>query len=259
KNTDFKADQIIFSGVKLGGDNHYGVEDKANAKFMTSIVNAMGYGQFSPMALNDFLSGKVASLSVGMGNLSNSVHGSSSVQDFETLLKLNYLKLTSPRKSESLYQGFLTKRKTRMQFMQKNPRIAFIDSLVNVMYGNDPLAPITIPTPEDFENIDLDRVLEMYNTQFGYADGFHFFIVGNLDEVDVKPLLKKYLASLPVKGVDPHYVDNGLRMVEGDKVFKFYKGHNDKSMILIQYHGTDVNYSETLDLQADLLGQIMTM
>src|SRR5699024_5500376 len=37
KNTDFKADQIIFSGVKLGGDNHYGVEDKANAKFMTSI------------------------------------------------------------------------------------------------------------------------------------------------------------------------------------------------------------------------------
>lgn len=259
KNTDFKADQIIFKGIKYGGSNQYGAEDKANANFMTSIVNAMGYGEFSPMALNDFLSGKVVSLGVGMGKLTNSVSGSSSVQDFETLLKLNYLKLTSPRKSENLFKGFITKQKTRLQFLQKNPRMAFIDTLVNVMYHNDPLAPITIPTPEDFENTNLERVLEMYNTQFGYADGFHFFIVGNLNKVDIKPLLKKYLASLPVKGVEPHYVDNGLRMVKGDKVFKFYKGHNDKSMILIQYHGTDIDYSEKLALQANLLGQIMTM
>ncbi len=259
KNTDFKADEIVFSGTKFGGSGQYGAKDKSNVHYLSSVIGAMGYGQFTPTQLSDFLSGKTVSLHTGMGNISNNVSGSSSVSDFETLLKLNYLKLTEPRMDEGLFQSFLTKRKTRFQFLKANPRVAFIDSLISVMYDNSPLAPIAVPTAESLDNIDVNRLMEIYNKEFGNADGFHFFIVGNLNDVPVKSLIKTYLASLPTKGTTPTYKDNGLRMVDGDKIFKFYKGHNDKSMMLYQIHGEDIDYSQELALKADLLGQVMSI
>lgn len=259
KPTDFKDDEIVFRGSKYGGTGQYKAADKSNANFLTSVISVMGYGDFTPTELKDFLSGKNASVSPNMGQISNNVSGSSSVEDFETLLELNYLKLTEPRKDEDLYKGFLTKMKTQLKFAKSNPQAAFVDTLVKVMYDNSPLAPIAVPSEEDLNKINVDRVLEMYKNQFGNADGFHFFIVGNVDESTLKPLMEKYLASLPTKGEKPMYKDNGLRMHKGDKTFKFYKGTDDKSLILSQIHGDNVKYSEDLALKTDLLGDIMTM
>src|SRR5699024_4110817 len=106
--------------------------------------------------------------------------------------------------------------------------------------------------------LEFRRVLFRSN-QFGNADGFHFFIVGNVNEATLKPLLEKYLAGLPVKGTTPEYKDNGLRMVSGNKTFKFHKGTDDKSLIVRIIHGDHIRYSDDLNLKADMLGQIMGM
>src|SRR5690606_5872786 len=123
---------------------------------------------------------------------SNNVNGSSSVQDFASLLELNYLQLTSPRYDEALYKSFADKMKTQFMFMKSNPQVAFIDTMIKVMYDNNPLHPIAIPTAEDFDKIDPKRVLEIFNKEFSNAGGFNFFIVGNIDESTLKPLLDKY-------------------------------------------------------------------
>ena len=259
KSTDFKSDEIIFTGTKFGGTGQFDLADKSNANFLTTVIGSMGYGEFSPTDLRDFLSGQTVSLSPEMGELSNNVGGASSVKDFETLLQLNYLELTSPRLDTALYHGFLTKQKTQLKFLTANPQVAFIDTLTKTMYDNNPLAPIAIPNEKDIDNIDVNRVMEIYKNQFGNADGFHFFIVGNVDQSSLKPLMEKYLASLPTKGEKPNYKDNGVRLAKGDKVLKFYKGANDKSLIINVFHGEGIKYSQELALKADLLGQIMTM
>lgn len=259
KPTTFKSDEIVFTGVKMGGDGQFGVADKANAKFMTTIISTMGYGQFTPTDLSNFLSGKNASVDADMGSASNAISGSSSVKDFQTLLELNYLKLTAPRMDDALYKGFITKMKTQLKFIKSNPQAAFVDTLFKVMYHNDPLAPIRIPSEADMNAIDAQRCIDMYKQQFGNADGFHFFIVGNVDEATLKPLLEKYVASLPVQHTTPDYKDNGLRPVTGSQEFKFYKGNDQKSLILSIYHGDNIKYSDKLALKADLLSQIMTM
>lgn len=116
KPTTFKSDEIVFSGVKYGGTGQYGVADKSNITFLSSVIGTMGYGKFTPTALHDFLSGKNVNLSVNMGNISNNVSGGSSVKDLPALLELNYLKLTSPRIDSTLYKGFITKIKSQIQF-----------------------------------------------------------------------------------------------------------------------------------------------
>jgi len=258
KPTDFKTDEIILSGMKYGGTGHFGVADKSNTAFLSSIINSMGFGQFTPTALNDFLSGKTVQVNTGWSETSNSVSGSSSVKDLPTLFQLAYLKLTSPRKDADLFTGFITKMKAQFQSLKENPQYAFQDSLIKVVYNNNPLTPIVIPTENDMDNINMDRILDIYKEQFGYADGLHLFFIGNINVDSLKPLLEQYIASLPVKGVKPAYKDNGLRMVSGEKTFKFYKGADPKSLIIDIYHG-EQKYSEDADLKAGMLAQAMSI
>lgn len=259
KPTTFKSDEIVFTGVKMGGTGQFSAADKANAKFLSTIISTMGYGQFTPTDLNNFLSGKNVSVQADMGASSNVIDGSSSVKDFQTLLELNYLKLTEPRMDEDLFKGFITKMTTQLKFIKANPQAAFVDTLFKVMYHNDPLTDIRIPSEADLNSINAQRCIDIYKQQFGNADGFHFFIVGNVDEATLKPLLEKYIASLPVQHTTPAYKDNGLRPVSGKQEFKFYKGNDQKSLILSIYHGDNIKYSEDLALKADLLSQVMTM
>jgi len=258
KPTDFKTDEIVLSGIKYGGTGHFGAADKSNTTFLSSVINSMGYGQFTPTALNDFLSGKTVQLGTNWNDASTLVNGSSSVKDLPTLFQLFYLKLTSPRKDTDLFTGYITKMTAQVQSLKDNPQYAFQDTLIKVAYNNNPLSPIAIPSETDLNNINIDRVLDIYKDQFGYADGLHLFFVGNINIDSLKPLLEQYVASLPVKGVKPAYKDNGLRMVSGDNTFEFYKGADPKSLILDIYHG-EQKYSEDADLKADMLAQAMTI
>lgn len=257
KSTDFHKDQIKFSGIKNGGIGLYGIKDKATASFLPSIIGTMGYGQFTPLALSDYLSGKNVNVNVNMTPISDVVNGSSNVKDLETLLELTYLKLTQPRKDTSLLKGWYKKLASSLPLLLSKPENAFKDTLFKSLYGNNPLSPIVVPTQQDVDQIDVERAIDIYKDQFSNADGFHFFLVGNVNKDSVKPLLEKYLGGLPVKGTNPTFKDNGLRMVPGTKKFNFYHGSDDKSIILSIYHGK-VNYSPDLKLKADILSQIMT-
>ncbi|HRP88773.1 MAG TPA: insulinase family protein [Edaphocola sp.] len=259
KKTDFKNDEILFSGIKKGGTNSYGAEDKSNTQLGLSFLGSMGYGNFTPNQLKDFLAGKTVNVSASMGAISNNVKGNSSIKDLETLLQLNYLKLTEPRKDADLLNGVIKSSKAQLTFMANNPQMAFINGMLKDLYNNSPLAPLAVPTEEDFDKIDLDRTLAIYKKEFSDATGFEFFFVGNIDEATIKPLIEKYIASLPVTaGEVPNYKDNGLRAKKGVNQFKFYKGSDDKSLILSNYFGT-IPYSEDLEMKADMMAEIINI
>lgn len=258
KPTTFKNDEIMFSGLKLGGAGQYGVADKFNISYASTVIENMGYGAFTPSALRDFLAGKNVNVSAGLSESSDVVYGTSSVKDLQTLMELNYLKLLFPRKDSGLFNGFVAKMAAQIPLLSADPQYAFQDSLTKVMYNNNPRAPGAMPGLRDIENMSADRMLSIYKEELGYADGFHFFIVGNIDEATIKPLLEKYIASLPVKGIKPMYKDNGVRRVSGNQTFKFYKGKDQKSMIVDLYHG-ETKYTEDKALKADMLAQAMTI
>jgi len=258
KKTDFKSDEIKLTAVKKGGSSNYGAADKSNTKFLPDVIESMGYGQFTPTALTDALSGKTVGLLPSMGETTAEIKGNSSVKDFESLLQLTYLQLTEPRKDEGLFNGFIGTMKMQLMFMGKNPQVAFVDTLTKTLYHNDPLRPIQIPTTDDVARINMDRVLEIYRNEFGNADGFHFFIVGNVDENTIKPLLEKYIASLPAKGTQPTLKDNGLRPVTGVHKLEFKKGTEQQSLVLKIATG-EMPYTEDAAIKTTLIGDILSI
>lgn len=258
KKTDFKTDEIMLTAVKKGGMSNYGPEDKSNVNFLSSVVEAMGYGRFTPTAMSDALSGKTISLTPKMEDVTSELSGGSSVKDFESLMQVLHLQLTSARRDEALFSGFMNTMKTQLQFLGSNPQIAFFDTLGKVMYNNDPRRPIMVPTTADIEKINMDRVLDIYKNEFSNADGFHFFIIGNIDESKIKPLLEQYIASLPVKGTKPSFRDNGLREIAGNNKLEFKKGQEQKSLVLSFYSG-ELPFSEDLALQTEIIGDLLTI
>jgi zinc protease len=258
KKTDYKSDEIVLTAVKKGGMSSYGAEDKASVNFLPDVVEAMGYGNFTPTQLTDILSGKTVSLSPVVSDIYDEVKGTSSVKDFESLMKLTYLQLTSPRTDADLFNGYISTQQTQLQFLGQNPQVAFVDTMLKTLYHNDPLRPIQVPTPEDIASIKMNRVLDIYKNEFSNADGFHFFIVGNVDESTIKPLLEKYIASLPAKGTQVAFKDNGLRSINGNNKMEFKKGEEQKSLVLMINKG-ELPYSEDLALQTNIIGQILSI
>jgi zinc protease len=173
-------------------------------------------------------------------------------------MQLTYLQLTAPRADADLYSGFISTMQTQLQFLGQNPQVAFIDTMLKSIYHNDPLTPIQVPTAADIANINMNRVLDIYKNEFSNADGLHFFIVGNVDESTIRPLLEKYIASLPAKGLQPAFKDNGLRPVNGNNKLEFKKGEEQKSLVVLMNRG-ETPYSEDMALKANMIGQILTI
>jgi zinc protease len=63
------------------------------------------------------LAGKEIRVSESMGDYSDNISGSSTVNDFESMLQLLYLKITKPRKDEGLFNAFKEKQMTMIQYM----------------------------------------------------------------------------------------------------------------------------------------------
>lgn len=256
--TDFKNDQILFSAVRAGGKNNYGIKDKYSAEYATSVVTNMGVGNFSPTDLRKVLAGKSATVNPVFTATTDGMSGSSSVKDAETMLQLMYLYFTSPRRDTSLFRSYVQKSKSQMAMLGANPQFAFIDTLYKVFFNNNPLAPVAIPKIENYDKIDLDRVLQIYKERFGYVNGMHFTFVGNFKQEQIDPLIEKYIASLPSSNKKYFFVDNKVRPVKGKVNVNVYKGKEQKSLILAVYHG-EIPYSEDLELKASAISEILNI
>ena len=258
KPTDFKTDEIVMTSFRKGGIAKYPAEDKYSANYAATIVQQMGISNFSPVDLQKFMAGKIASANPRISGLSAGISGNSSVKDFETMLQLVNLYFTAPRKDEALFNGWKEKQKSQMQFAMADPQTAFVDTFYQALYQKNPLAPVIIPRPEDFDKINLDKSLAIYKDQFDDANDFNFIFTGSFDIEKIKPLLATYLGSLPSAGKPAAFVDNGVRPVKGDINLLVKKGTEPKSLIVTMYSG-ELTYSEDLSLKAKALTEILNI
>ena len=258
RHTDFKSDEILLNGLKKGGLSNYGAADKFSAKYAPAVTAAMGVGNYTPTEAEKIMAGKPVAVKVDVGQLTDDVSGSSNVKDFESMLQLMYLRLTAPRMDKDLYDAFVSKERTQLQFLSANPQVAFIDTTVKVLYHNNPLAPSLVPNVHDIDAINLDRSVAIYKAEFSNAAGYHFFLAGNVTPEMALPLLETYLGSIPAGKGMPDYKDNGVRPIDGKVAIEVKHGKEKQSMILELYEGP-TKYSEDISLKAEAVAEVLNI
>ncbi len=258
KATNFKNDQILLGATRNGGKNYYPAKDKYNAQFAVQAVAAMGVGEFSPTDLKKALAGKTVNLSPAISEISDGFNGSSGNRDIETLLQLVHLQVTRPRKDTALFKSYIQRSIAQYAALSANPQAAFLDTLNQIIYANHPMAPIVFPKVENFKQLDLDRMLEIYRERIGDASGMQFVLVGSFKEEELIPLLETYLGSLPVSGKKFDKKDPQVRPVKGKKELVYQKGKEQKSLILNFYTG-ELAYSQDMELKAAAIAEILNI
>jgi zinc protease len=250
KPTTFKNDEIIMDAWRWGGIHRFDIADKMNAQSATQAVQEMGVKDMSSTELRKFLAGKTVSVTPYMNPHEEGIEGRSSVKDFETFLQLNYLYFTQPKKDEAAFNSMVKKGRASLQYIKQNPQVFYQDTLNKIVYGNNPWMT-QIPDESDYDKMNLDKALSIYNQVFSNANGMHFTFVGNLDPATVKPLLEKYLGSLPASPAEHKYKDNNVRPKKGNMQVAIKKGKEAQSYITLLFNGeTEYNREESMALKA---------
>ena len=237
KPTDFKNDQILFSGISPGGNSLYVDEDYMSAMMAARIVSMSGLGNFDQIALGKLLAGNTATLSPYIAEIYEGVTGSAAPKDLETMLQLNYLYFTSVRRDEKVFNTMISQLANQVANMKANPLYAYMDTLSKVLTSHHPRT-ITIPTEEQINRIRLDHALNIFNDRFADASDFKFVMVGNFDVNTVTPLLETYLGGLPSKKRVERWRDLTPTFPEGETEFNFARNSEEQTRVNISMKGS---------------------
>jgi zinc protease len=255
KPTDFKDDQIVFKASSPGGTSLVDDKDATNIKVLNAVIAEGGLGAFSKTDLQKVLAGKRANVRATLGTINEAVSGNCPPKDLETLLQLVYLNFTAPRMDEVSFQSYLSRKKVELENLKAEPRMALSDSVVSTLYKNHPRA-LNL-TLESLNDINYQRIMDIYKDRFKDAGDFVFTFVGNIDPVTLQPLVEQYLASLPSAKRKETFRDVHLDIRPG-----LVKNYFDKDMkvpkttVYTIYSGA-VDYSPENLVKMSMLDQIL--
>ena len=254
KKTDFKADQILMKGVSLGGSSLFPDSEIINIQGLDA-VSVGGLGNFSATDLEKVLAGKKASISYGIGDKTETVNGSCSPKDFETMLQLTYLTFTAPRRDDEAFTSYKNRSKAALQNMELEPMVALQDSVQFGLYGNHPR--IQRLKADMVDQMSYDKILSMYNDRFKDAGDFTFIFVGNIDIENMKPLIAIYLGGLPAIGRKETFKDNHMDTRKGEyKNIFIRKQENPKASNFVCYTG-EMPYTLKNNILMSMMNQIL--
>ncbi|MGA0368527.1 MAG: M16 family metallopeptidase, partial [Kiritimatiellia bacterium] len=210
KVTDFKEDEILLKGWRGGGMNMAPDSDWISARLSGLVASATGMGAFSVVELQKKLAGKLVGLDAGFSMDQDTVNGSASPQDLETLLQLLHLRMTTVRTDADAFAALQSRLRENVRNRLSDPREEFselVESTLNLYHPR--LRPLTL---EEVDALNMEEALSFFHERFRNSFGFHFLFTGNIDEQNFEPLLEKWVASLPAEEteVKPHFLDEGF-------------------------------------------------
>lgn len=258
KKTDFKEDQILMSAMSRGGFSQFDKSEVANTKIIGNVMAIGGLGAFSATDLRKVLAGKNASVSAAITINQENLSGNASPKDIETLFQLTYLNFTNVRTDDEAYKSFKARMENQLKSASADPMTAFSDSLQKAIYGDTPYAKRM--NIEMLNQADYHKALELAKSRFANAADFTFAFVGNVDTLVLKPLVEKYIATLPsVKGAKENWKDVGMKLTKGQRKNHFEKEmQTPKATVYTVYSGAFKNEVESKML-ADMMSQVLDL
>jgi len=209
KATDFKDDEILFAATSPGGLSLIPDSAYRYGRTATAAVQLGGVGGLSLTDLQKRLAGKAASVGPSVSELSEGMNGFAAPRDVETLFQLVHLYFTRPRRDTTAWEAYLQRGREALRNRDVTPESAWGDTLTAILSQHHPRSlPFTTAT---FDSLDIDRALRIYRERFADAGDFTFYFVGRFDPDSLRPLVERYLASLPGSGARERWRDSGIR------------------------------------------------
>ena len=259
KPTTFKQDEILFYAFSQGGRSLVATADLPSAALATDVVELGGLADMSATDLQKALTGKRVSIGPNISAYGETMSGSSTIKDLETLLQLNYLYFTAPRRDEESFQTLMSILGSQLANRDKNPKVAFSDS-VQMMASNHSDRTLIL-NKEMLEKVSLDKSLEIYKARFANPADFTYLFVGNVDPNDdaFQLQVRTWLGGLKTNKKRETAADDKVRVSLGKNQNYFTRPMETKTASnRIQYTSYDMPYTLANDLNMEMIGRILS-
>lgn len=257
RKADYEKDAVNLSSYSKGGTSLYGIDMLPSANNVDAFVGAYGLGDFDAITLRKIMTGKMASCGISINSLSESVNGSSTPNDFETMMQLLYLRFEKPRFDQEAHEAMMSRNRAAIANMEKNPQKIMQDSLSLIMSN---YSPRTLIFNEKYlDQIDIKKIEEIYCDRINDASDFTFFIVGNIDAQTVRPLVQKYIGSLKSGNRKENWKDNKVRGPKGKTVKEIEIALEDPKATVITNFSKDMKYSAYNNICNSILKGILDL
>ena len=257
--TDLQKDQILFNLYKDGGTSLISDEDLSSfeSNVLALFQNNSGVSAFSGTTVSKMLTGKNLSVNPYFSKLENGINGNSTVKDFETAMQLVYLYYTDPRFDPEEWQNGIDQIKSILPNLVNQPNYKLQTELYKTLYGGNPRHQMI--SDEVLAKANLATVEKNWKALFADAAGAKLVIVGDVNPEAIKPVVEKYIGSLPKGKKALKWVDNNDDIVKGriEKVIEVDM-QTPKSTVL-QVYTANVPYSYEKDAAMDAISYILDM
>lgn len=257
RKADYEKDDVSLASYSKGGTSLYDIDMLPSAENASSFVGAYGLGDWDAITLKKMLTGKMASCGVSIGSMSESVSGGSTPKDFETMLQLLYLRFEKPRFDKEVHASIMNRNRAMLPTIIKNPQKIMKDSVQQIMSN---YSPRTLTFNEKYlDQISIEQIEKIYRDRIKDASDFTFFIVGNIDENVVKPLIEKYIGSLKSENRKENWRDNHVRGPKGKTVKEIEIALETPKSTVITNFSKDMEYSVYNNLCNNILQGILEL
>ena len=253
KPTTFKNNEVLFNAFSLGGEWAYGDTADVNVRLMDQIIENCALGGHTINQLNRMMSGRQLGISFILNDANEQLSGGCQSADLETLLQLCYLYFTDVSIDEDAFIGLKTRIRNQLSQASYNPKMIYSDSIGSTIYKGNPMYRNI--SPDEVNRLDGERILQLYRQRVANAGDYTFSIVGAFSVDEVRPLIRKYLASLPDNGVRETHNSYHPAMATGE-VDNFFDVpmRNPKTSIYVTIMG-DKQYSFDDEFMMGLVGE----
>lgn len=258
--TEFKKDQVLIRLSMEGGRSLIATEDLPSFEdnIWSLFLSNSGISKFNSATTKKMLSGKQVGMGPYIGTVRHGISGNCQPKDLETAFQLLYLNFVDPRFDADEYNVGKQQIEAVLPNLMNTPNFKFQQEMSKAVYGGNP-RNIFIDN-DVLAKADISVVERNYRKLFASAKGAKVYVVGNVDPETLKPLVEKYVGSLPKKGKALKWIDTGERMVQGqiEDAFKVDM-QTPKTTVMQVYNNYNTKYSVTEEVNLDAVQYILDM
>ena len=216
--TDYKKDQVLINYVKQGGASLVDVADipSLDDNIWYFYTTNKGVADIPGTKLKKMLAGKNVQVTPYIDQLESGISANTTPKDIETAFQLIYLNYTKQRFDADEFNIGLSQIKSLLPNLEKQPDFVAQQLLYKSLYCNNPRRQII--SSETVDKINLATLEKVYKQLFNGADGATLYVVGNVDEQTLRPLVEKYIGSIEKGKKAVKWVDNNIETPKGKTV-----------------------------------------
>lgn len=221
KPTEYQKDEVIVKMSSDGGKSIVATEDlpslESNVVYLYN--DNSGISKFPQSTLNKMLTGKAVDVNFYIGEFDQGINAQASPKDIETMFQLMYLTYAQPRFVEDEFKPSMDRLRSIVPNLVKQPNFVFQTEAVKTLYGGNPR--LFVISTEILDKVQLSTLEKVYKQLFSNAAGATVTIVGNVKPDEIKPMVEKYIGSIPTAKKPLKWIDPKTDVVKGKIDNKF--------------------------------------